>query len=281
MAVNLFLRVIKLADGGESIFKGNKVKWADGEESSAIFMAGLEDTPTLNLDSRNNGLIQFDDKISGMAMIDAVLAEAKAGGAIVTDDGEGGYIIKMPEGASASLALGLQVEREEIHLKKTEGGFIYKVAEEEGISKEEVDDMLQDIPPESLRQEGDNYFVTVTSEGQTMYMEFIKQEDGTYTASMNMLISEYGSNITITGDSSSKVVFNNAIEKLGTIDISGTNVDVNEGAGTIYRTVTHDGGVLNINAGAKAEDSIVNKGGTMNVADKAEVRRTEVNDGGK
>ncbi len=271
------------ADGGESIFKGNKVKWADGEEeSSAIFMAGLEGTPTLNLDSRNNGLIQFDDKISGMAMIDAMLAEAKAEGAIVTDDGEGGYIIKMPEGASASLALGLQAERKEIHLKKTEGGFIYKVAEEEGGTKEQIEEFVQQATEEGydVQQDGENYTIKATVEGMTMVMEIIKQEDGTYTMTENIFLSENSGDMVITGDSSSKVVFNNAIEKLGTIDISGTNVDVNEGAGTIYRTVTHDGGVLNINAGAKAEDSIVNKGGTMNVADKAEVRRTEVNDGG-
>ena len=48
------------ADNGQSIFSGNKVKWADGEDSSAIYM----DSGNMTLDSRNAGLIQFYDKIS-------------------------------------------------------------------------------------------------------------------------------------------------------------------------------------------------------------------------
>ena len=197
------------ADNGNSIFRGNKVIWGDSEDSSAIYFAG-----NLKLDSIHNGLIQFDDKVSGTAM-------------------------------------------------------------SQTMSKESVDSLLANLPPEvELKHDGENYIITGEVGGATAVAEIIKQSDGTY----NMI--QISGEMTITGDSSSKVVFNNAIEKVAKIDISGTNVDVNEGAGTIYRTVTHDGGVLNINSGAKAEDSIINSGGTLNVADKAEINRTEVNEGG-
>ena len=181
------------ADNGQSIFRGNKVIWGDGEDSSAIMATGI------TLDSVNGGLIQFDDKISGMSQT---------------------------------------------------------------MSKDDVDAMLATIPPEfEVKQDGDNYIVLGTIDGRSFTYHIIKQADGSYT----MISGE----MSITGDDSSKVVFNNAIENMGTIDISGTNVDVNEGAGTISRTVTHDGGVLNINSGAKAEDSVINDGGRMNVVDKA------------
>ena len=188
------------ADNGNSIFRGNKVIWGDSEDSSAIYFAG-----NLKLDSINNGLIQFDDKVSG--------AEVK-----------------------------------------------------QTMSKKEVDDFIKVIESIGIeiKQDGENYFVSGTLEGVAATYQFIKQPDGTY------IMTAISGEMTITGDSRSKVVFNNAIEKVAKIDISGTNVDVNEGAGTIYRTVTHDGGVLNINSGAKAEDSIINSGGTLNVADKAE-----------
>ena len=107
-----------------------------------------------------------------------------------------------------------------------------------------------------------------------MTYQIIKQTDGSYK------VTTSSGEMSITGDDSSRVVFNNAIENMTQINISKTNVDVNEGAGTISRTVTYDGGKLNINAGAKAEDSVINDGGTMNVANKATASRTEVNSGG-
>ena len=62
------------ADGGESIFRGNKVKWANGEEDSSGIYLG-KPTVNLTLDSRNNGLIQFDDKIISRAEIDDVCSK--------------------------------------------------------------------------------------------------------------------------------------------------------------------------------------------------------------
>ncbi len=199
------------ADGGESIFRGNKVIWGDREDSSAVYFAG-----NLKLDSINNGLIQFDDKVSG-------------------------------------------TEERQTGLSKDEVDFFIHSYEQIGCE---------------IKQDGENYIVTGTIDGMSITFQLIKQDDGTYTLTMT------SGEMTITGDSTSKVVFNNAIEKVGQIDISGTNVDVNEGAGTIYRTVTHDGGVLNINAGATAEDSVVNDKGTLHVAAGGMAENTTVNSGG-
>ena len=273
------------ADNGESIFSGNKVKWADGEEVSAITMISQDSPLKLMLDSRNQGLIQFDDKISSLSSLDDMLLWVEAQGGTVQEDGEGGYLVDMGG--------------EQFHLKKTENGVLFPQDQESGLSQAQVEQELATFPPEwDVKQEGDNYIVTGEDSGQMVVVEFVKQEDNTYVMTENMLLPENGADIFITGDSTSKVVFNNTIEKMEKIDISGTNVDVNEGAGTIYRTVTHDGGVLNINAGAKAEDSIlnnlgtmnvnggaaentvVNSGGVMNVAEGGSAVETEVNDGG-
>ena len=273
------------ADNGESIFSGNKVKWTDGEDSSAITLISQGLPLKLMLDSRNQGLIQFDDKISSLGSLDVMLLDAEAQGATVQDDGEGGYLVDMGG--------------QQFHLKKTENGVLFPQDQKNGLSQADVEQMIATFPPEwDVKQEGDNYIVTGEDGGQMWVFEFVKQEDDTYVMTQNMPLSENGADIFITGDSTSKVVFNNAIEKMEKIDISGTNVEVNEGAGTIYRTVTHDGGVLNINAGAKAEDSIlnnlgtmnvkggtaqstvVNSGGVMNIAEGGTAVETEVNDGG-
>ena len=259
------------ADNGQSIFSGNKVKWADGEDSSAIMMTSISNPATLTLDSRNNGLIQFDDKIASMGYVESQLLQAQAQGATVTDDGQGGYYIKNFNG-------------QDFHLIKTDGGFLMPSDQETGLSQDEVNSEIQNLEAQGfeVKQEGDNYIISGVDAhtGMQMIYEIIKQDDGTYNYTENEFYSEYGGNMVITGDSSSRVEFNNELKGFATYDISGTNVDVNEGAGTIYRTVTHDGGVLNINAGAKAEDSIINDKGTLNVANTAEIYRTEINSGG-
>lgn len=76
------------ADNGVSLFKGNKTIDKNGEESNAIYMASLIDfrsdearmsslpenynymikTAQLNLNAKNNGVIQIDDKIAGGAV---------------------------------------------------------------------------------------------------------------------------------------------------------------------------------------------------------------------
>ncbi len=97
------------------------------------------------------------------------------------------------------------------------------------------------------------------------------------TESNTYLLTLYGGLITITGDASSRVEFNEQIENVGAIDVSGTNVDVNKGV--FYRSVTHDGGVLNINSAA--EDTVVDNLGLVNIASGASTKRNAVNDGGK
>ncbi len=99
----------------------------------------------------------------------------------------------------------------------------------------------------------------------------IKFDDGIRASDLE------GSQIFITGDASSRVEFNEQIENVGSIDVSGTNVDVNKGV--FYRSVTHDGGVLNINSAA--EDTVVNNEGLVNIASGASTKRNAVNDGGK
>lgn len=259
------------ADNGQSIFRGNTVKWKDGQDSSAIFL-GMSDKGgfgNLTLDSVKGGLIQFDDKIASLNYVQTLLKQLEQSGATVTEDGEGGYYVDQ--------------KGEKIHLKN-ENGVIYMSAEvsEEPIKKEELEAQLPKFEEMGFTvvQDGDNYIVTGSMEGISIKYELKKQQDGNYSAVIYEVFSVYGGNIFVTGDETSRVVFNNAIENVGKIDVSGTNVDVNKGVGVIARTITHDGGVLNINAGAKAEDSIVNQGGTMNVADSAEAYRTEVNEGG-
>ena len=255
------------ADNGQSIFSGNKVKWGDGEDSSAIYLGLDTGLPSLKLDSSNHGLIQFYDKINSSSLIDIFLQQSIEAGATVTEDDEGGYIIDK--------------DGQQMHVENKNGVFYVPVAQKENMTKDDVDQMIASLPPEAdVKQDGDNYIITVQENGIPMVYEFIKQENNLYTVTASYVVSAYGGNITITGDDTSRVEFNNAIENITKIDISGTNVDVNKGAGTIYRTVTHDGGVLNINAGAKAEDSIIDQGGTMNVANTAEIRRTEINQGG-
>lgn len=70
--------LVIVADNDVSEFSGNKVIWSDGEDSSAIYLAG-EDGNYLNLQTYNNGKIIFDDKI-------AALADS---GIVVTGDGTG------------------------------------------------------------------------------------------------------------------------------------------------------------------------------------------------
>ena len=90
--------------------------------------------------------------------------------------------------------------------------------------------------------------------------------------------STAGPALNIIGDQSSDVVFNNLVEGFSTIDISGTKVHANKGP--FVRSFTHGGGLLNINTGVVAEDSIVGDGGRVNIATGATAERTEVQSGG-
>ena len=114
------------ADAGESIFRGNKVIWGDGEEeSSGIYMT--TNASSLALDSRNNGLIQFDDKIKAVSSIDEVLQVLKDNGATITDDGNGGYIIEQ--------------DGQKTHLENGNGTF-WALAGQDSMEKNDVEEML-------------------------------------------------------------------------------------------------------------------------------------------
>ena len=258
------------ADNGQSLFSGNKIQWSDGEESSAIDM-GLENTTSLilTLDSRNNGKIQFDDKISVQGMtIDYILSQVTSSGGTVTDDGNGGYLVTMGS--------------DTIHFKKTDDGFLYPTQQESGKDITYVENLIKQAEQLGFEvtTEGDNYILTSEEGGMKVVYEIIKEKDGTYTLTENMFVAEYVGNMVISGDDRSQVVFNNKINGFGTIDISGTRVEANEGVGTISRTITHSGGVLNVNSGATAADNLINSGGTVNVLKDGTTVRTAVNDGG-
>ncbi len=235
----------------------------------------------LTLDSRNNGLIQFDDKVTVQSEIDEYLTNAIANGSTVTEDGEGGYFVEGNNGGGPVRPVSLFVSSGDtgdiVHVIKTDKGFLVPV-DSYNYSADELESNLAYYRDEGydIQQNGETYIITKDDE----YVEIIKQGDGSYTEVRSEFYSEYGGNMVITGDSSSRVEFNNELKGFATYDISGTNVDVNEGVGTIYRTVTHDGGVLNINTGATAEDSVVNDKGTLHVASGGLAENTTVNSGG-
>ena len=205
--------------------------------------------------------------------LDKILKQMNDAGDKILDDNNGGYIV-IKNG-------------EQYHIYKTEKGFQIPV-QEGNMSAEEFAAGIESMNANrvDVSQRGDNFTITKYENNVKHVLHYTKQEDGSYTLTDTSTITEIDSfsNLTtkmiITGDNSGQVVLNNKIDNFAEIDISGTNVDVNKGAGTIYRTITYDKGVTNINAGARAEDNIINLGGTMNVANAAEISRTEINQGG-
>ena len=203
------------ADNGQSVFRGNKVKWEDGEESSAIYLGGDDGKySNLFLDSQNNGLIQFDDKIASVSQVEDYLQSAINAGATVTDDGKGGYIIDYK---------GQQIAVE------NDNGVFWGLMEQASMGKDEAETFLPQLEQIGLEviKDGDNYYIDDPSgllEGVPAKYEFIVQADGNYLIYMYQGLSFYGGNITISGDEGSQVVFNNAIENVAKINISGTKV---------------------------------------------------------
>ena len=237
------------ADNGVSEFSGNKVihNDADGnkvEDSEAIFNDGY-----LTLNAVNNGVIRFDDKINSFG-IELYLSLLMSGD--VVSDNAGGYYAYDGENL-----LG--------HLFWTDSGYMMRYYSSI-IPEDEVAARLEQMENQGaqITQQGDDYHIVM--DGQEMAL--IKVEDGYVPQT---LVPAGG--ITITGDDSGRVVFNNEV-----INVSGTNVDVN--AGTFDHSLTSSGGVVNINADAGAANSRILSGGTMNVADGAKVLRTEVGTGG-
>lgn len=250
------------ADAGSSIFSNNKIIWSDGEDSSAIAMSP---DATLHLDTKNGGLIQFDDKITSSSSIADYLENAENRGDTITQDSAGNYIIEDSNG---------QVT----HLTKTDGGYSYVVETTSGIPQTEANQFIQQAQSMGaiIEQVGNDYTIKYVGDGDIY--NFTKQPDGTYTLMISMFFPENGASVIISGDTSSRVEFNEQLENMGTIDISGTIVNVNKGI--FYRSLTQNGAILNIATGVSAEDSIVGNGGTMNIADGASINRTQINNGG-
>ena len=253
------------ADNGESIFSGNTVKWAAGSDSSAITLLSYQNAVDLTLDSRNNGLIRFDDKIQAVNYVDYLLLSAKQQGFTIKDDGAGGYVIDDGSG-------------KDIYIYKDNDSFLYQQVQENALSQDDVNQRVSQFEQQGceISYDGDN--VNVIDKQNNIY-QFVKQEDGTFQLIQSVYLSSYGGNLIISGDSTGKVELNNEIIGMSSVDVSGTVVDVNEGVGTLSNSVIHNDGVLNINAGARSENAILAFGGTINVADQAEVYLTEVNNG--
>ncbi len=242
------------ADNGVSEFSGNKVIHNDEndnkiEDNEAIYNAG-----SLTLNAVNNGIIRFDDKINSVSIEDSL---SEGGRYDVVSDNAGGYYVYDGENLLGHLAL-------------TESGYML-TNYSDILSAEEVEAELEGYENQGaqITQQGDDYHIVM--DGQEIFLH--KTEDG-YVMQLPADLP----GITITGDESGRVVFNNEVSKMATISVLGTNVDVN--AGTFYNSQTSSGGVVNINAGAGAEDSRILSDGTMNVADGAKVLRTEVGTGG-
>lgn len=251
------------AMGAEVVQEGDKYIISMYEEGEA---ARFEVNPSENGYSAK----LYEGIVLTQEQLEMALQEAESKGWKIEDDGNGGYNL-------------IDVIKTIYNVEKKDNAFYIPQGEENKISQEVKDFIAEkENAGAVINQDGENYKIVANVDGKTICYEIVKQEDGSYVLrTFVVLLPSHSDNIiAITGDSSSRVVFNNAIENVAKIDISGTNVDANEGVGTIFRTITHDGGVLNINAGAKAEDSIINQGGTMNVANSAKAYRTEVNNGG-
>lgn len=248
------------ADAGSSIFSNNKIIWSDGEDSSAIAMSPYA---SLYLDAKNGGLIQFDDKITSSSSIADFLENAESRGASITQDSAGNYIIEDKDGKT-------------VQLTKTDYGYFYTEEIISGGTQAEAEQFLQQAQAAgaTIGQDGDNYTIKL---GEETY-NLTKQPDDTYTLTLTYNFSENGASVIISGDASSRIEFNEQLENMGTIDISGTIVNVNKGI--FYRSLTQDGAILNIATGVSAEDSIVGNGGTMNIAAGASINRTQINNGG-
>ena len=259
-----------IADNGKSEFSGNKAIYADGEESSAIFLMG----GSLNLVSQNNGLIKFDDKISSLSVGSFYLKQLFATAEKVTEDGDGGWFVEMKKGEDGTISFHVENKEDYYEIDMSSVAQLPPV-----MSKEEVEAMLAAVPEgsEVIEKDG-NYEVTVNEDGMLVKYTFTKQDDGNYLIGMSQILSKLGSDIKIAGDASSRVEFNEQLENIGKIDVSGTNVDVNKGK--FSRSTVHDGAVLNINKGAKASDTIIGNQGSMVVKTGASADNTTVHSGG-
>ena len=250
------------ADNGNSIFAGNYVETTneDGNTSkvsSAIYNAG----GLITLNATNNGLIRFDDKIIG--------TKAK------TDEHGNKYAINTP------YFLGIDLENAPIIFDKQ--GKAYVILEEIKDPTAMTDEEFENI----VSNYEQNYGLKFIKENEYYYAigffvlgvhdnEIIKlthNSDGTVSLEHGLRLGD----ITISGDDSSQVIFNETVDALS-MDISGTNVFANKG---FFSNINiHDNGKLNIGANTVIDDSVVTGGSNLKIASKAIANRITVGDGG-
>ena len=179
------------ADNGVSEFSGNKIihNDADGnkvEDSEAIYNIG-----SLTLNAVNNGVIRFDDKINGV-YVEIEEGLSQGGRYDVISDNAGGYYVYDGESLRG-------------HLAWTDNGYMMRDYSSI-IPEDEVAAGLEQLESQGaqITQQGDDYHIVIYGEE----MALIKVENG-YV--QQVPVSSPG--ITITGDDSGRVEFNNEVKE--------------------------------------------------------------------
>ena len=178
------------ADNGVSEFSGNKIIHNDDdgnkvEDSEAIFNDGY-----LTLNAVNNGVIRFDDKINGVyADIEEELSQS---GYDIVSDNAGGYYAYDGEDLL-------------YHLVWTDSGYMIRDYSSI-IPEDKVAARLVQLESQGaqITQQGDDYHIVM--DGQEIIL--VKVENG--------YIQQYPASlpgITITGDDSGRVEFNNEVKE--------------------------------------------------------------------
>ncbi len=179
------------ADNGVSEFSGNKIIHNDDdgnkvEDNEAIYNVG-----NLTLNAVNNGVIRFDDKINGF-YVDIEEGLSDGGRYDVISDNAGGYYVYDGENLQAHLAL-------------TESGYMLtdysSIIPEDEVAAEL--ELMENLGAQ-ITQQGDDYHIVMY--GQEI--DFIKTENGYVKQGLFPLTG-----ITITGDDSGRVEFNNEVKE--------------------------------------------------------------------
>ena len=179
------------ADNGVSEFSGNKIIHNDDDGNKVEDSEAIYNVKNLTLNAVNNGVIRFDDKINGVyADIEEELSQG--GRYDVVSDNAGGYYAYD----------GKDLER---HLFWTDNGYMMRdyssiIPEDEVAAELELMENLG----AQITQQGDDYHIVMYGEE----MILIKVEDGYVKQGLFPLTG-----ITITGDDSGRVEFNNEVKE--------------------------------------------------------------------
>ncbi|MBE6448982.1 MAG: hypothetical protein E7018_06800, partial [Alphaproteobacteria bacterium] len=236
------------ADNGNSIFSGNYTEAINDDGNTTKKSNAIYSLSKINLNSINQGLIQFDDIITGGSELDKLVLKGRPQEHTSTES-EYTFTYFQNEDGDYVITRG----SDSIVAKNINNKYAAILYDSWSMSPLDLEYKISNFYAE---EEGDYYI------GEYTILEPILQEDGNYLVNFYEYYNTAGPALNITGDQSSDVVFNNLVEGFSTIDISGTKVHANKGP--FSRSFTHNGGLLNVNTGVVAEDSIVGDGGRVN-----------------